>query len=355
MRIANLDRFKDRHGRVRLYYRDPTTRRRIPLRSPEGSPDFWDDYHAAARGDALPKVRTQRAVTGSLNWLVSLYYQSAKFKQLEERTQKVRRGILTRFCESGAGTPYGERSAAIPAKALRRIVEGMSDRPEAANGLLKALRQVYDHGMKAEEISHNPTLDVEYLAPKKRGGHTPWTLADVEAYEAKHPIGTKARLALAILLYTGLRRSDAVVLGKQHRRDFDGVPFHSIRQKKTGTYAEIPILPELDAILDATETGDLAYLCNEWGRPYTAEGFGNNFRRWCDAAGHKGLSAHGLRKSLAEILAERGVSAHGLMAIMGWDDLSTAEIYTKRYDRKKAAADAARKMVSQTSQSGLGK
>ena len=38
-------------------------------------------------------------------------------------------------------------------------------------------------------------------------------------FEAKFPIGTKPRLALATLLYTGTRRSDALRLGKQFERD----------------------------------------------------------------------------------------------------------------------------------------
>ena len=38
-------------------------------------------------------------------------------------------------------------------------------------------------------------------------------------FEAKHPIGSKARLALALLLYTGQRRGDVVRLGRQHIRN----------------------------------------------------------------------------------------------------------------------------------------
>jgi integrase len=45
------------------------------------------------------------------------------------------------------------------------------------------------------------------------------TLEEVRQFERRHPIGTKARLALALLLFTGQRRSDITRLGRQHVRD----------------------------------------------------------------------------------------------------------------------------------------
>jgi integrase len=49
-------------------------------------------------------------------------------------------------------------------------------------------------------------------------GHYSWTQADVETFEDRHPIGSKARLAMALIVDTGLRGSDLVQLGKPHRR-----------------------------------------------------------------------------------------------------------------------------------------
>jgi integrase len=41
----------------------------------------------------------------------------------------------------------------------------------------------------------------------------------VTAYEKRWPIGTRQRVWLDVLLYTGLRRGDAVRLGRQHIRE----------------------------------------------------------------------------------------------------------------------------------------
>ena len=55
-------------------------------------------------------------------------------------------------------------------------------------------------------------------ASESDGFHT-WTIDEVRQFEAHHPIGTTPRLAFALLLYTGQRRSDVVHLGRQHLRE----------------------------------------------------------------------------------------------------------------------------------------
>ena len=74
---------------------------------------------------------------------------------------------------------------------------------------------------------------------------------------------SRERLALAILLYTGLRRGDAVQLGRQHIRD--GII--SMRTEKTGTPVTIPLLPELAEVIAASKTGDLAFIATITGTP----------------------------------------------------------------------------------------
>ena len=70
-----------------------------------------------------------------------------------------------------------------------------------------------------EGVTVNPARDVPLLRPVRAGGFPTWTVADIEKFEKRHPIGSKARLALALLSYTGVRRSDVVQLGKQHLRN----------------------------------------------------------------------------------------------------------------------------------------
>ena len=107
----------------------------------------------------------------------------------------------------------------------------------------------------------------------------------------------------------------------------------------------LPILPELQHVLDQTDTGHLSFLVTQHGRPFTANGFGNWFRKQCDAAGLKHCSAHGLRKAGAAIAAENGATERQLMAMFGWSTLKEASRYT-RSARQKILATAGMQHLS---------
>ena len=208
--IKHLEQFTDRLGKVRLYYRNRCGGGgRTPLRGPVGSPDFWEDYHAAA-APTVPKKTEQ-----SLIWLVHQYYATAAFKQLRASTRVVRRGILNRFCDIHGS----RRFAMLKPKHLRQIRDDMADRPDAANNLLKALKQVFKFAVEYNHLEADPTIGVSKLKSKNKDGHHAWTLEEVERFEDAHSVGTTARLALALLLYTGQRRSDVVRMGAQHIRE----------------------------------------------------------------------------------------------------------------------------------------
>ena len=80
---------------------------------------------------------------------------------------------------------------------------------------------------------------------------------------------------------------------------------------------EIPIVLELGRIIEKSETGDLAFRANAYGRPFTNAGSGNRFRSWCDDAGLKHCSVHGLRKAAAARLAKLGCTEFEIMAFTG--------------------------------------
>jgi integrase len=169
----------------------------------------------------------------------------------------------------------------------------------------------------------------------KDSGYAAWDEVDVERYEARWPVGTKERIWLAVLLYTGLRRSDAVVIGRQHVRD--GVA--TLITKKTKTQVSIPILATLQDILRAGPTSDLAFVCGERRQPLNEETFGTYFRAACNAAG-VAKSAHGVRKVSAIRLAHAGASVAELNAIFGWTGSEMAMLYIKKADNARLAKAA---------------
>jgi len=282
------------------------------------SEDFMRQYAAALEGVALQEqeateVGATRTIPGSFDALCVSYYRSPKFRVLEPSTQAVRRKVLERFRNDHGKKPVARLTRAH----IAEIIGAKADTPEAANNLLKVLRVVLNHAVAIDMIPANPAIGVDRFASKGEGIHT-WTEAEVAQFEAHYSIGTKARLSLALLVYTAARRSDVVRFGWQHVQG-DAIAF---RQKKTDDPLVIPIHPELMKVLTATPRTNLTFLVTEVGKSFTAAGFGNWFRDRCDESGLPQCSAHGLRKCAATRLADAGCSLHQVMAITGHRSMS---------------------------------
>lgn len=328
----------DRHGNVRIYVRRPGMKK-VRLRKTPGTQEFLEEYHNALAGRLEPAAgeRPVRAPAGkgTLRWLCEQYYRSAEYKRLEPRTQRVRRLILDGVCKRDGDKPY----ALMEPRHVRKRRDEKAETPEAANGLVKALRQVFAFALENDLAQRNPAKDVPYLKSGSEGFHS-WTIEEVRQFEERHPVGSKARLALALLLYTGQRRSDVVALGRQHIKDgWVTITQVKNRNRKPVTLS-IPVRPELKAIIDATPSGNLTYLVTAFGKPFTANGFGNWFRERCDEAGLPHCSAHGLRKAAAARLAELGASESEIMAVTGHTTSKEIVRYTRGARQKVLAANA---------------
>lgn len=208
----------------------------------------------------------------------------------------------------------------------------MADRPHAANNLLKVLKIMLDLALDNGWIDRNPARGVKSYGKKTAGFHS-WTDDEIAAFEARHPSGTKARLALALLLYTAQRRGDVARMGWQHVRDGR---LHVV-QGKTGAELALALHPALVRELEATARGNMTFLVTEFGAPFSDAGFGNWFRDRCREAGLVNCSAHGLRKAAARRMAEAGMSADIIKAVTGHTNLRTLSIYTDAADQARLA------------------
>lgn len=321
----------DRHGNVRIYVRKGRKGAKIRLREPTGSAAFMAEYHRAIAGEIKParkKLRTLTERQGSFAWLVAAYYQSPEYRQLRDSTKQVRRRILERLCERMGSVPTEQ----FETRHIRKLRDDSAATPAAANSLLKILKVMFKWACEAQLMTRNPARDVPRIRIKTEGFHT-WTEAEVKQFEDRHPEGSKARLALMLLLLTGARRSDVVTLGPQNEQE-GSLRF---RQTKTGKWLTIPILQALRAEIDRHPSQHLSYLVTEYGRSFTANGFGGWFRDRCDEAGLPQCSAHGLRKAGATRAANNGASAHQLKAMFGWAALAQAETYTRGADQQRLA------------------
>jgi integrase len=341
----------DRHGNVRIYFRRKG-QRKIRLTEVPGTVAFDAEYQRAFSGALKPPTNQHSAaMPGTMRWLCEQYYASAAFQSLAPSTRKVRRGILEEICERAGQFRY----AMMEPSHVAKLRDEKAAFPHAANNRVKTLRQLFAWALSPEYgyVKKNPARDVTRLRGTNPDGIRAWTEHDALRYEARHPLGTKARLAFDLLLYTGVRRSDVVRLGPQMERWFtetlpDGnmveVQKLVFTEMKGGSRIvkthELPILPPLRESIDATLTGHLVYLMTAWGKPHSAKAFGNWFKKRCREAGLEDLSAHGLRKLGAQRCAEAGATEHQLMALFGWTTPQQAAVY-KKANRARLEASAA--------------
>lgn len=331
--------FIDRHGKPRFYFRKPGLKR-VPLPGLPWSPEFMVAYESAKDGEwEQPQIGAGRTKPGTVNAaLVSYYNFNAGFRDFKPSTQKMRRAILERFRNE-----HGHRQiATLDERAVRAVLAKRS--PLAARNLLKALRHLIRHTIEIEMRKDDPTAGIKLKTPKSDGHHT-WTDAEIAKFEARHPIGTRARLALTLLLYTGQRRGDVVRMGRQHVI----TNVLSLKQEKTGNQIDIPVRQEIwDAVNALPKTNQLAFLVTDAGNPFTSAGFGNWFRECCNEAGLPHCSAHGLRKAAATRMAENGATTEQLKSWFGWTSDSEPSRYTKAANRARMAREIADKLNPRT-------
>jgi integrase len=205
--------------------------------------------------------------------------------RLSAATRRQRDNIFVRMLETAGHEPY----ARITTATILAGKERRAETPAQARNFLDAMRGLFRWALKVGLVKSDPTIGVNNPKRKSGDGFPAWTEGDVAAYEARWPIGTRQRVWLDVLLYTGFRRGDAVRLGRQHVRD----RVASIKTEKSGFAlgVEIPILPVLAETLAAGPCGDLAFICGERGEPLTKESFGNMFKDACKAAGVAGIGA----------------------------------------------------------------
>jgi integrase len=294
------------------------------------SPSFMAAYEAALTGPRTA-IGAGRIKPGSVAAVVAEYFDSQKFFGSKSAgTQRMRRGILERF-----RTTYGERPfALLPSEWIETLLDAKP--PHAARSWLVTLRSLCQFAVKHGYRRDDPTANIELASIKGDGFHT-WTEDEIARFEAHHLIGSKPRLALALLLYTSQRRSDVVRMGRQHVK----ASVLTVRQGKTGAELAIPVHAHLRAVLDVTPNEHLTFLVTTTGKPYGGNAFSEQFRKWCDAAGlPTRCKPHGLRKAACRRLAEAGCSANEIMAISGHATLKELVRYTKAADQARLARNA---------------
>jgi integrase len=257
--------FIDRNGKPRFYFRRAGFKS-VPLPGLPWSPQFMEAYEAALSGQPL-QIGVSRTKPGTVSAAIIGYYYDQSFLALAPSTQRPLRGILERL-----RAEHGEKR--IASLQRQHIIALLKTKKRfAARHWLMAIRALMKYAVESGSRDDNPAAGVK-LPSLKTAGYHGWTEAEIEQFQVYHGPGTKARVALALLLYTGQRRGDVIGLGRQHIRD----GFINVRQQKTGTELAIPIHATLASVIAETPADHLTLLTTQSGKPFSAAGFGNWFR-----------------------------------------------------------------------------
>src|SRR5450759_1713818 len=263
-------------------------------------------------------VVSPRSIEGSLGRLINEYYGSRPFLNLKPSSRQIYRYVLEPLAKV-----HGHRTALITHKqASKLIAEIGATKPGMANLTKSVLQKLMKHAIKANWRDDNPIIGIETF---KRGTHHTWNEGELKTFEKRWPLGTRQRLAYALLLYTGQRVGD---VAKMNRGDVVGGELHVIQQK-TGTELHLPFAAEIQKALAADPAKGLTLIGREDGKPMTRAGL---TRFMADAIAEAGLPAkcvsHGLRKATMRRLAEAGKTTKQIAAVSGHKSLREVERYT---------------------------
>jgi integrase len=324
LKLKYVNEYVDRTGKLRRYFRRGSTRG--PLPGDAGSPEFMAAYQALL-GDK-PALTTK--ISGSLGLLITEFYASRAFRNLKRSSKQTYRAALEPLAKV-----HGHRTARITHKQAEKLIADIGEtKPSMANLTKRVLQAVYKYAVKANWVDANPIIGID---PFKGGTHHTWTEGELQTFEKRWPLGTRQRLAYALLLYTGQRVGD---VAKMNRGDVVGGELHVIQQK-TGTELHLPFAAEIQKALAAYPAKGLTLIGREDGKPMTRAGL---TRFMADAIAEAGLPAkcvsHGLRKAAMRRLAEAGKTTKQIAAVSGHKSLREVERYTDAAEQRRLAQDA---------------
>jgi integrase len=324
LKLKYVNEYRDRTGKMRRYFRHGATRG--PLPGGVGSPEFLAAYQGFMAG--VSPVVTQRNGEGSFGRLITDYYASRPFLNLKPSSRQIYRYVLEPLAKA-----HGHRAVALMShKHAGKIIQDIgATKPGMANLTKSILQKLMKYAVKAGWRDDNPIIGIE---PFKRGTHHTWTEGELKTFEAKWPLGTRQRLAYALLLYTGQRVGD---VAKMNRADISDGLLHVIQQK-TGAELYLPVLPELEQAMRAYPAKGLTLIGTANGQPLTRPALSHLMRAAIKEAGLPAKCvSHGLRKAAMRRLAEHDATDKQIAAVSGHKTLREVERYTAAADQKRLA------------------
>lgn len=282
---------------------------------------------------------------GTLGALIAAYRRSPEFLELAPRTRADYQKVFDYLKPLDGDALINITSAYVIDV---RDAAFQAHKRRFANYVLSVLRLLLKWGTVRDLVETNQAASVPKLR-RPRGtpqANRAWDPEECEAVLSAAAGGLKVGIALG--MFAGMREGDVI---RVPRSICDG-GWLRWSQGKTGALVELPVHPQLRAILDMERSGQVeavTLVANQNGTPYTGNGFRVMFFRLVrrlETGGkvRPGLTFHGLRHTAGRLLADRGADPRTIAALLGHRTLQMAAHYSEEADRKKRAVAAVAKL-----------
>ena len=336
----------DRHGKLRSRFRKIKNGKRIDTYIPGeiGSDEFLRALQAARNGEGAGAFNRLRQDTFS--FLIQTFRQAPNYQSLAPSSLRAKDYYLNWLLEKIGPGRYAETKTFH----IEMLMDQMKGKT-AGNKVRQILAELFDHAVKRHGyLKPNPArlADVNKI---RSPGHRAWNDAEIAKFRAAHPSGTAPRMALELLYGTAAARADAIMMT---RANVDWIN-RRIRyaRKKTGVVAAVPFTDELAHELDQLPADQLMLLTTRKGTAFPVGSFSRSFGDWCEQAGVKGCTPHGLRKARATLLSESGATTEEIMATLGHSRPEEVSTYTNAANRTRLADNAHRRAEENKAATGV--
>jgi integrase/recombinase XerD len=241
----------------------------------------------------------------------------------------------------------------ITATVIRRYRESLAERcaPATVNAALSALRSFFRWTMEEGLHTDDPTL---YVTGAKKPRPSPRSLKSSEVSMLMQVMTVpdtltdeqlwywqRNRRAVMLMLYTGLRLSEAAAL-HWHNVDFDDDTV-VVYDGKGGKDRLIPLHAALREVLEQVPAHERqpswAVVGKRTGEALNRKGLCHTFDRWLHGLGVK-VTAHQLRHTFATQMMKEGANLRVVQELLGHADMSTTQRYLfVDMDQKQAAVN----------------
>lgn len=306
----------------------------LKLKTEFGSPEFWQEYADILGG----KMKRNPISSRSFSALIDSYHRSPRYKHLKPRTALDYDKYLKFFRTiMGPSNP-----ALLKRKDVIRLRDSNGDKVYFANYSLRVLRILMEHCIDLGWRNDNPAKGVPEIKVDRKQ-RDPWPSGLLETYRGACPLGSRERLVMELCIGTGQRIGDVLDMRWSDIQDGGVI----IKQNKTGKELWVPILPELQAALDAASRHSFYLLTNEQGtNRWSYRGASQAVRLVRQRIYALDYDIHSWRYNAACELVEAGCSDDLVASVTGQSP-AMVQHYTKRVRQKIRATQAQQKRTEQ--------